>query len=167
MTTPDRAHTARILLATSLLLLALVGACVPPGEDVPFESVLHRADSLDFMEPESFVLRSAEAWCDFWADAHSSQTEPPACEPGLVDFDHETVLAVTVGSRPNGCYGIAVDAIVTGEEPGSVTVFVREQVPGPGCLCTQAFTSPTEAVVVANPVGSVDFVHEVSTLPCE
>ena len=155
----------RIFLAVSLISVAV--ACLPPGEEVAFESVLSTNDSLDFIEPESFVVRTADQWCGFWASAHSTHTEPPTCDLGVVDFEQEAVLAVTMGMRPNGCYSISIDRVETGQEPGSITVFVREQVPGAGCFCTHSITSPAEAVVVDNPIGPVDFIRESVTLQCE
>lgn len=155
----------RALFAICLLLVLV--ACIPPGEDVAFEPVLSTNYSIDFAEPESLVLRNAEEWCDFWASAHSAQSDPPVCDLSIVDFDYETALAVTMGSQISGCFSISVESIETGQEPTAITVFVQEQVPGAGCLCTQAMTSPAEAVVVDNPIGSVEFVRETVTLQCE
>jgi hypothetical protein len=155
----------RLLFAVCLLVLP--AACVPPGENVAFDVVIATNNSLDFVEPEDLVIQTEEQWCDFWARAHSAHTEPPACDRSVADFGHETVLAVTMGSRATGCFSIAVDEIVTGPGLDAITVFVREQVPGPACICTQSFTSPAQAVVVDNPIAEVDFVRETVALQCE
>lgn len=157
-----------VRLLVAILLLNVGIACVPPGQDVEYAVVLSSTRlSLALSVPEELVIRNEEEWCGFWARVHSDQVDPPACDDTVADFEEETILAVALGSAPNGCHAIYVDGIVTGSEVGAMTVFVREVEPGAGCLCTHSFTTPVEAVVVSNPVGSVEFVRESTTLACE
>jgi hypothetical protein len=135
--------------------------------DVPFDPILSASASpFEFPEPEDFVIRTEKQWCEFWARAHSARTNPPPCDLGLADFRYEVIVATAIGSRSNGCFGVAVSCIETSRGRGALRVFIRERVPGPRCICTLSLVSPVHAVVVDKSVGRVDFVHEISVLQC-
>ena len=112
-----------------------------------------------------FVIRNRRQWCEFWRTAHSglyrSDTGlPPPCDKSLVDFRNELVIATLGGAGT--CIAVAVERIE--QKPGSrdVTVFVNDiqYVTANGCGCLQFVNYPVQAVVVAEPIGRVEFVHE-------
>ena len=160
----------RIHILVGLTALAMAGpsASDPACRDnLPFHSIFtSNALNLEFPEPEDLVIRTEKQWCEFWARAHSARTKPPPCDLGVADFRYEAIVATAIGSRSNGCFGVAVSCIETSRGRGALRVFVRERVPGPRCICTLSLVSPVHAVVVDKPIGRVDFVHEISVLQC-
>lgn len=110
-----------------------------------------------------FVIRNQRQWCEFWRFTHSGLENPPTCDRSVADT--ELVIATTsVGGST--CYGIAIERIQ--QLPGSrdVTVFVNDINPGNGCICGAGFGRPLQAVVVAEPIARVEFVHEPKVIDC-
>jgi hypothetical protein len=73
-----------------------------------------------------------------WNRAHGAQLQvPPVPE---VDFRRETIVALFMGSRPTGGYGIEVEQVTLTQ--GGMFLDVRLIEPAPGAITTQALTSP-------------------------
>lgn len=161
-----RLHT---LMALTIFSVAGPSAGDPAcRDDVPFDRVLSAsATPFEFQEPGDLVIRTEKQWCEFWARTHGTRAVPLPCDLGVADFRHEVILATAIGSRPNGCFGVAISCIETSRGRGALRVFIRDREPGSSCICTQALISPVHAVVVDKPVGRVEFVHESSVLQCD
>jgi hypothetical protein len=150
-----------------LSMLTFAVACVPPGTPVDFEVVFESTVyARDLDGREDLVIRTEEDWCDFWSRAHGAFTEPPPCDNTAADFEVQTILVATMHA-PSGCFNVFFDDVTAGDAVHSLVASVREVAPGPGCMCTMSFTTPMQAIVVANPVSEVSFLREGETLACE
>jgi hypothetical protein len=104
---------------------------------VPFD-ILVDGDTHGAAPAHSQVLINDQGhWQSYWRAAHANLATLPPLIP--VDFANSSVVAVSLGSRPTGGYGLKITSVVTGAK-GS-TVSVTETSPGPGCITTQAITN--------------------------
>ncbi|MGN6720357.1 MAG: protease complex subunit PrcB family protein [Candidatus Binatia bacterium] len=93
-------------------------------------------------EPSQIAVRSQREWQKLWRQ-HTSTSTVPAPLP-VVDFDKEIVVAVFLGEKSSGGYGVEISsAEVVGR---SLTVFVKETSPKPGAIVTQAINQPFHIV---------------------
>lgn len=77
-----------------------------------------------------------------WATAHAASLEPPAVP--RVDFSRESVLALFLGQKPTGGYGIEVTGLAN--EGGEIYADVKITEPAEGSMASQALTSPWQLV---------------------
>lgn len=83
-----------------------------------------------------------EAFKRLWQMAHGNDGTPlPA-----VDFTKEYVIGVFAGTRSSGGYSIEVSNVTDDAEARTVTITLTK--PGPGCIQSQALTSPYQIVSV-------------------
>jgi len=95
-------------------------------------------------EQRVVVARDAAAWSQAWRDHGGLQL--PAPEPPAVDFEREMVVAVFLGQRGSGGYGVTIEAIE--RTATGLLVKARESRPDPDTLVTMALTAPMHAVAV-------------------
>ncbi|MBL3540664.1 protease complex subunit PrcB family protein [Aminivibrio sp.] len=99
------------------------------------------------------VVKSPDEWKELWGEINGNVLPlPPLPE---IDFSRQALAAVFQGLKRTGGYSISVEAII--ETGDRVTVFVREQEPGPQNLVTMALSSPWEVVVFPLPQKPVLF----------
>lgn len=108
------------------------------------------------------VIREPSDWAELWDEAMANRT--PAPEVPAVDFDRFMVIVASMGSRPTGGYAISIEGATRQRDRMVVTVLEVE--PGPGCVTTQAFTSPWTAVRIPASEGPVAFVDRHETAEC-
>jgi hypothetical protein len=112
------------------------------------------------------VIRDRETWADVWKQINSgpvSFTPGPGGEtvPNLpppapqIDFSHNLLLVVTMGSKPTSGYALVVDGAY--EHANQLEVVVRNVSPGRGCGTLQYVTQPVDIVEVEKREGSVVF----------
>jgi hypothetical protein len=139
----------------ALIAAALVGGCGGGGDDdtaVPYVTLAQTQHS-GFGSGEHIVLRSERELAALWARMTVGAEPVPA-----VDFASRHVLAVFLGSRPAGCYGMAITNVT--RTTARVLVQYRESTPPPGAICTQAIVTPAHLVVVPSPTLPVEFEAE-------
>jgi hypothetical protein len=73
-----------------------------------------------------------------------------------VNFDAVTVLAVFLGSRSTGGYGVEI--VSTRVEGDALVVEYDERRPSPDAMVAQILTSPVHIVSVPRQAGAVRFV---------
>lgn len=100
------------------------------------------------------AIRDAASWTSLWAE-HNSNRQPAPAVPA-VDFNTKMVVAVFLGSRPNGCYSVAITRVLQGNS--NTTVKYREGTPRPADVCTQVLTNPAHLAAVPLASGTVQFV---------
>jgi PrcB C-terminal len=93
-------------------------------------------------EPSQIAVRSQSEWQKLWRQ-HTSTSTVPAPLP-VVDFDKEIVVAVFLGEKPTGGYGVEISSAEVADR--ALTVFVRETSPKPGAMVTQAINQPFHIV---------------------
>lgn len=103
------------------------------------------------------IVRDLEAWRALW-DAHTA-TQLPRPELPAVNFDEEMVVAVFLGERTSGGYGVAIEACTPDGE--TVTVVARETAPAADSMQATVMTAPFAFVCVprADGTGVLDLVR--------
>lgn len=112
------------------------------------------------------IIREECHWLDFW-EKHTDNVWPPPPAPSI-DFDKYVVIAVVLGNRPSGCYGVEINQI-SGDGCGR-KIHIRERVPCSGELCTLAITNPFHYIKVCKSFLPFDvptcFEHRDVRSPC-
>lgn len=109
----------------------------PPEQEVVWE-VLAQGSQAVGSAPGYLMITDEAEFLTVWNRANGAQlTVPPLPD---VNFERETVLAVFLGQKPTGGYGVEVQRISLDERELYVDLLERE--PGAGAITTQALTSP-------------------------
>jgi len=103
--------------------------------------------------PGQEVVKDAEAWKTLWNRVNSNRR--PAPKPPEVDFEMQTVVAVFMGTRNSGGYGIRVDKVIDGGE--KTIVRVKKSSPPPGAMVTMAITQPYDIVAIPKSDRPIEF----------
>lgn len=110
----------------------------PEGERTPELAVWPYRMTSGLPEQERIVVRDSASWAVLWPRIVGSHSPRPTLPS--VDFEHEMLLVVSMGTRSSGGYVIAIDSVTAGVD--SLRVFVREQSPSPRCGTTAALSAP-------------------------
>ena len=94
----------------------------------------------DIVEGTQTVLRDEETYASFWERLHADRNSVP--DRPEVDFEEKVVVAIVVGRRSTGGYGVEIDEVLASDGGGRIQVQFAETVPGNNCVVTQALTSP-------------------------
>lgn len=161
--------TRHLLLTLAMVPALIAGKCSDPEPEAPVDpcdlcevdeqcvadaclpisaqyEVYRRGSTGGIPQPETTVIDDAASFADYWNRLNANRFPAPEV-PGDVEFRNDRLLAVHIGSRNSGGYGVRVDHIERG--PNGLTVFTTETQPGANCIVTLAITSPY--VVVQTP----------------
>lgn len=141
---PTKAVAILGLGLASVLLAACAAAGPSNGagaSEHPFESILS-ASQTAVTERRREVIRDEASWARLWAEIHADVTPAPPLPS--VDFSQHMLIAVALGTRPSGGFGIKVRSVASRGE--SLEVAVLEVCPAPGSVVTLALTAPVEVV---------------------
>jgi hypothetical protein len=108
------------------------------------------------------VIRDPAAWEELWArmtSNHGPKRPAPA-----VDFSREMVIAVAMGTRASGGFGIRVTEV--NASVGEITATVVSTSPGRTCGTTAALTAPMDVVRVPRTSLPVRFVEQRAVSDC-
>src|SRR5688500_11351696 len=152
-----------------LSVLAVLGCApvaesqLPPG-GIPVDNTeqLLRSQYTGFVQRSRLVIRDADAWSQFWNQAHSNVMPIPPVPS--IDFTDNIVVAATMGSRSNGGHTIQFDSVYAADD--DLYVVVEERSPGAGCVTTAAITTPAAAIRIPRLGASVSFVEQSETFTC-
>jgi hypothetical protein len=120
-----------------------------------------------FRDRRRMVIRDRETWGDVWKQIYSGPISFSWTGPGSekvanlppplpqIDFSHNMLLVVTMGSEPPGGYEIVVDGVY--EHANQLEVVVRNVSPGRSCFNLQYGSQPVDVVEVEKREGSVVF----------
>jgi len=115
-----------------------VGAFRPAPRDVVFEVIGTGQQAVGITQPLYLLVRDAAELRSIWNFAYGNVLNPPPVP--IVDFARETMVAIFVGQKPTGGYGLAIRGVTF--EGGDLFVALDLQEPRPGAMVTQALTSP-------------------------
>lgn len=107
-------------------------------EELVWEVVASGNQAVGFQSASFQLLTSQDQLISLWQRAYGSQLNVPPL-PAL-DFRRETVVALFLGSRPTGGYGIDVQD--ARDEDGDLYLDLSLSEPAAGAITTQAITSP-------------------------
>jgi hypothetical protein len=108
------------------------------------------------------IIRDSAAFADLWTRAHAPFGEKPT-RPAI-DFGREMIVAVALGTRPTGGYGIYLDSAATVND--SLVVYVRTVRPGATCGTTAALTQPVDLARAPRLTLPTRFVERATTREC-
>lgn len=107
-------------------------------EELVWEEIADGNNAVGVDDGNYYLVRTEEALRTLWNRAYGSRLQVP--DVPQVHFSRETVVALFMGSRPTGGYGLEVESVTI--EGGEVYVDVNRIEPGPDAITTQALTSP-------------------------
>lgn len=103
------------------------------------------------------VMRSEAEWRVFWAVHASPQL--PAPEAPKVGFGNESVIAVVLKDKPNGCWGVRVGNVTYESTSRVLTVEVVTYEPSPDMMCASVVSQPHHFVAFPERPGEVKWVE--------
>lgn len=146
---------SRLLLIASLFAVPACGGSNADGSsEVVFET-LDQSSNSGVLSEQLNVVRDTTAWAALWAQ-HTNKLVPPPTEP-TVDFSRNMVLAVFLGSRPSGCYSVAITRVL--QETSNTTVEYHEVISS-SQICTAVVVYPSHLVAVPAASAPVQFVRK-------
>jgi hypothetical protein len=139
----------------------------PLGPSVPMVRLRSEPYSFTYYSgldtPARLVLRDAGSWQEVWSQIYSRQSPAPPLP--AVDFSHEMIVVVALGSHGTGGYQILLtNASEVGNNGTAITVSSTS--PGPSCIVTEAFTQPVDIARVPVRDGAVTFVEQSHVSSC-
>lgn len=137
-----------------LVLLTVLTACSAAQMPTPLTELARlNAATNAFASETTLVIRDEPSWQALWSRMNADRS--PASPLPAVDFAKDTVLVAAAGTRPTGGFSVAItDAAESG---GEVIVKATITSPGPGCIVTQALTSPVHVASIPRRDGPVKF----------
>ena len=129
---------------------------------MPYDSVFASAQS-GVESPLRAIVRTPDAWAAVWGRIAASRG--PASPPPPIDFGNSMLVAVGLGSRPSGGFAARIAGIEAHGD--TLTVKVREIVPGAGCMATMALTAPVVVVRIDRRDAEFEFVETRQERACD
>ena len=153
-------RTLKLLTAT--LAIAMHTAHAEDAANAKSWRVISSGTSSNIEEATQTVIRTPEAWTDWWNQhittievVDGKETTPP---PPPVDFDAETLLVATMGTRSSGGYAIEFTGI--NHKGATLIATLRTTAPDPDGFVTMALTQPFAIIAVPRHNGPVTFINE-------
>jgi hypothetical protein len=119
--------------------------------------IIAGSSSSAISQPQFAVVRDISTWDALWK-AHTANHFPSPAMPA-VNFAQNMVIGVFLGSRPNSCYGVAINTVTRLPNPDRIEVTYKESTPPPGVLCAAVITNPSALIVVTHFSLPVQFVQ--------
>lgn len=130
----------------------------PAAEQLAWETIASGAQATGVQGARYQLITSRDQLISVWSQVHATQLQQP--ELPSVDFQRETLVAIFLGQRSTGGYGVTVRRVsVEGNDLYLDTEF-RE--PAAGAITTQALTSPWTLVRVLRGGFEVAWVRDVA-----
>lgn len=121
---------------------------------VTYHQSLEQSSLSGITTARNVVVDNASSWANLWADHTRPLSNPPPAP--TVDFSKHMVLAVFLGGRPLGCYGVTITR--TELLASKLRVEYQESTPPSDVACTTVMASPVHIVAVPKTSLPVEFV---------
>ena len=128
------------------LVVGVLGLWLQVGSEM---RVVERGDFSAVEEPRQVAVQSAADWAALWRRHAPDRPQP------TVDFSRETVIAVFLGSRPTGGFGVEVAAHARRRRRADSELPRRES--PRDAITTSVLTFPFAIVAVPRHAGEVRF----------
>ena len=148
-----------VAVSTLIIVVFLMSGCID-GEELPildFETLSKENYNYGYTTPQEFVINDKETFNSFWVNVHYNGGNVSIHYP-KVDFSNSTVIAVFMGEKPTGGYGIEIMEILD-IDAEKLFVFVIKTIPSDDCMVTEALTQPYHIIKTSKIYKEVKFVH--------
>lgn len=125
-------------LYIQLTLPTDITAYNPPARDLIWEILAEGNQAIGFSQSDYIFITDESQLLSVWNKAYGAQLSVPALPQ--IDFTRETLVAIFMGEKPTGGFGIQIDDISL--DQGAVYINMQLLEPAPGMMMTQALTSP-------------------------
>ena len=149
------------LLLTLFALAGTIATAQGPVDNVAFWQ-LHVSEYNAIQKAEELVIRDDLEFSAFWRRLWGNSDRAPKVP--YVDFKKEAVIVIAMGQRSSGGHGIR--GILIQRTEGTLSVVYIAFSPGPGCVTTQAGTSPVVLLRFELPAPKPRFVAQHSLTYC-
>lgn len=130
----------------------------PAPQQLAWETIASGTQATGVQGARYQLITTQDQLISVWSQVHATQLQPPPLPQ--VDFQRETLVAIFLGQRSSGGYGVTVRRVaVEGDELYLDTEF-RE--PQAGAITTQALTSPWTLVRVLRGGFEVAWIRDVA-----
>ena len=130
----------------------------PAPQQLAWETIASGSQATGVQGARYLLITSQDQLIGVWSQVHANQLQQPPLPQ--VDFQRETLVAIFLGQRNSGGYGVTVRRVsVEGNELYLDTEF-RE--PAAGAITTQALTSPWTLVRVLRGGFEVAWIRDVA-----
>jgi hypothetical protein len=113
-------------------------------------------------EARQAVVRDSSGWRQLWEEIHANTSPAPELPP--IDFSQQMVVMAALGGQATGGYDILLERATLDDT--ALTIDVTSTHPGPGCVLTQAETSPVDLATVPRHEGAIRFVETPRETSC-
>jgi hypothetical protein len=132
-------------LVGALSLVGMGGSCMADsagqGNTVQFET-LAKGNYSGVDQQRFQTIRDQQTWQRIWRQTFARKSPMPKLPK--VDFSQYIVMALFLGQKRTGGYGLQVRRIDS--HPKSMVVHISLISPGKGCASTQALTQPYQII---------------------
>jgi len=133
-----------------MLIVLLAALLQTPQSSPPAVRTVTKGPMSEIESPRQSAVRSADEWSALW------KTHDPGGQMPAIDFSREMVVAVFLGSRPTGGYGVEIVRAVGNS--GTLVVEYRETAPSPDAIAAQILTAPYHLAAIPKHDGEVRFL---------
>lgn len=135
----------------------------PADDCLELVEVAHSSHSYFYTKTMN-VIQDQTTWVNWWDDAVGTSFPPPP--PPVIDWENETVIAVTMGEFSTGGFYPTIDWACF-DDNDDLEIMVTWHCPGPDCYVTQVFTQPWLAVKTEKYTGPYYWTEDIDIYPCD
>lgn len=130
----------QIIIFPAFLFALIAFSCSNSGGDKEKISgeVILEGNYSAISDKRELIINSEKDYQALMNDVYKNLDQLPKIP--VVDFKKNSIVAVFIGSRNTGGYGVKIDSIT--ELSGNLEVNVTETTPGKNCMVTDAITAP-------------------------
>jgi len=150
-----------IIVGVVIFVASPVAAPTGPSAKAMIQVIGEGSTAAVMTEKKNYHVTNYAQLADVWRLAYGPGS------PGIpdVDFATENVIAVFDGQKSSGGYDVDVTEVV--DQGGTRTITIVHTAPGPGCITTDALTSPFQLVVVPKSDDKISRVDTDVTVACD
>lgn len=149
----------KIAVISSFIILGLIVHVVHAETTIPLSTIQMGQDFGLDGSPQELVITDQSDWEIFWENlySHYSHQQPvPA-----IDFDQEMIIAITMGTMPDGCSCLRITDVE--ETHDFVRVQYLKNMRSQDDVCTEALTNPYHIISIPKTDKEILFSSTVVT----
>lgn len=130
----------------------------PAPQQLAWETIASGSQATGVQGARYQLITDQDQLIGVWSQVHATQLQQPALPQ--VDFQRETLVAIFLGQRNSGGYGVTVRRVAV--EGNDLYLDTEFREPAAGAITTQALTSPWTLVRVLRGGFEVAWVRDVA-----